>query len=251
MKYNFKWMWMFLCVEIGSNSFPTWGSRLLWCFEMTPNIQFYFLLLSLFVHFSPLSVFLFFANGSWPLSPRPDRLQRRVSMETRQRQRTIPQSEVHSVRTGGRPEVFQQEWCECFLQIFFSANFYPTLSVCSTCSAKCAHPVVKTISVDKEKKALTSVFQDYKKEYWWKERQGCSADDKCLPPLSQAREPKAIMKINSVNATFQPAKIGTSHGLQITYLKDNSTRNIFVYHEDGKVRRIVSLFEVSEAHVSI
>ncbi|XP_018536334.1 arf-GAP with dual PH domain-containing protein 1 [Lates calcarifer] len=49
-----------------------------------------------------------------------------------------------------------------------------------------------------------------------------------------AREPKAIMKINSVNATFQPTKIGTPHGLQITYLKDNSTRNIFVYHEDGK-----------------
>ncbi|CAG00187.1 unnamed protein product [Tetraodon nigroviridis] len=49
-----------------------------------------------------------------------------------------------------------------------------------------------------------------------------------------ARKPKAIMKISSVNATFQPSKIGTPHGLQITYLKDNSTRNIFVYHEDGK-----------------
>uniref|UniRef100_A0A671X6M3 ArfGAP with dual PH domains 1 n=1 Tax=Sparus aurata TaxID=8175 RepID=A0A671X6M3_SPAAU len=49
-----------------------------------------------------------------------------------------------------------------------------------------------------------------------------------------AREPKAIMKINTVNATFQPTKIGTANGLQITYLKDNSTRNIFVYHEDGK-----------------
>lgn len=49
------------------------------------------------------------------------------------------------------------------------------------------------------------------------------------------------MKINSVNATFQPAKIGTAHGLQITYLKDNSTRNIFVYHEDGKVRFGASL----------
>ncbi|XP_034568171.1 arf-GAP with dual PH domain-containing protein 1-like [Notolabrus celidotus] len=49
-----------------------------------------------------------------------------------------------------------------------------------------------------------------------------------------AREPKAIMKLNTVNATFQPQKIGTAHGLQITYLKDNSTRNIFVYHEDGK-----------------
>lgn len=43
------------------------------------------------------------------------------------------------------------------------------------------------------------------------------------------------MKISTVNATFQPTKIGTAHGLQITHLKDNSTRNIFVYHEDGKV----------------
>ncbi|XP_035383354.1 arf-GAP with dual PH domain-containing protein 1 isoform X1 [Electrophorus electricus] len=49
-----------------------------------------------------------------------------------------------------------------------------------------------------------------------------------------AREPKALMKIQTINATFQPAKISNPHGLQITYLKDNSTRNIFVYHEDGK-----------------
>ncbi|KAL0180221.1 hypothetical protein M9458_025663, partial [Cirrhinus mrigala] len=32
-----------------------------------------------------------------------------------------------------------------------------------------------------------------------------------------------------------PAKIGNPCGLQITYLRDNSTRNIFVYHEDMKV----------------
>ncbi|KAJ3600650.1 hypothetical protein NHX12_031628 [Muraenolepis orangiensis] len=31
-----------------------------------------------------------------------------------------------------------------------------------------------------------------------------------------------------------PTKIGHAHGLQITYLNDNSTRNIFVYHGDGK-----------------
>ncbi|KAM4530721.1 arf-GAP with dual PH domain-containing protein 1-like [Odontesthes bonariensis] len=60
-----------------------------------------------------------------------------------------------------------------------------------------------------------------------------------------AREPKAIMKINTLNATFQPTKIGTSHGLQITYLKDNSTRNIFVYHEDGK--EIVDWFNAIRA----
>uniref|UniRef100_A0A8C2R0C7 PH domain-containing protein n=1 Tax=Capra hircus TaxID=9925 RepID=A0A8C2R0C7_CAPHI len=52
---------------------------------------------------------------------------------------------------------------------------------------------------------------------------------------SDAKEPKAVMKIEHLNATFQPAKIGHPHGLQVTYLKDNSTRNVFVYHEDGKV----------------
>uniref|UniRef100_A0A3B3DAZ5 ArfGAP with dual PH domains 1 n=1 Tax=Oryzias melastigma TaxID=30732 RepID=A0A3B3DAZ5_ORYME len=49
-----------------------------------------------------------------------------------------------------------------------------------------------------------------------------------------AREPKAVMKVETLNATFQPAKIGNPCGLQITYLKDNSTRNIFVYHSDAK-----------------
>ncbi|XP_054991892.1 arf-GAP with dual PH domain-containing protein 1 isoform X1 [Sorex araneus] len=49
-----------------------------------------------------------------------------------------------------------------------------------------------------------------------------------------AKEPKASMKVEHLNATFQPAKIGHPHGLQVTYLKDNSTRNVFVYHEDGK-----------------
>ncbi|XP_024128198.1 arf-GAP with dual PH domain-containing protein 1 [Oryzias melastigma] len=60
-----------------------------------------------------------------------------------------------------------------------------------------------------------------------------------------AKEPKATLKISSVNAVFQPDKIGTAHGLQITYLKDNSTRNVFVYHEDGK--EIVDWFNAIRA----
>ncbi|XP_053327739.1 arf-GAP with dual PH domain-containing protein 1 [Spea bombifrons] len=62
---------------------------------------------------------------------------------------------------------------------------------------------------------------------------------------NDAREPKAIMKIEHLNATFQPAKIGNPNGLQITYLKDNSTRNIFVYHDDGK--EIVDWFNAIRA----
>ncbi|KAI1886668.1 hypothetical protein AGOR_G00198170 [Albula goreensis] len=50
-----------------------------------------------------------------------------------------------------------------------------------------------------------------------------------------AKEPKAVIKVDSINASFQPEKIGNPNGLQITYLKDYSTRNIFLYHENGKV----------------
>lgn len=57
-----------------------------------------------------------------------------------------------------------------------------------------------------------------------------------MPSSAKARDPKAVMKIETLNATFQPAKIGNPCGLQITYLRDNSTRNIFVYHSDAKVQ---------------
>ncbi|KAI3353472.1 hypothetical protein L3Q82_019998 [Scortum barcoo] len=49
-----------------------------------------------------------------------------------------------------------------------------------------------------------------------------------------AKEPKAVIKVDTINATLQPEKIGNPNGMQITYLKDYSTRNIFVYHESGK-----------------
>jgi hypothetical protein len=42
--------------------------------------------------------------------------------------------------------------------------------------------------------------------------------------------------LDELNATFVPDKIGNVNGMQITYLKDGSTRNIFVYTEEGKVR---------------
>lgn len=50
-----------------------------------------------------------------------------------------------------------------------------------------------------------------------------------------AKEPKGVVKMDSLNATFQPTKIGNAHGLQISYLTtNNTTRNLFVYHADGK-----------------
>lgn len=48
------------------------------------------------------------------------------------------------------------------------------------------------------------------------------------------KEPKATIPISEINAVFCPEKIGNKHGLQLSYVKDGSTRNIFVYSEDGK-----------------
>ncbi|XP_067830441.1 arf-GAP with dual PH domain-containing protein 1 [Heptranchias perlo] len=62
---------------------------------------------------------------------------------------------------------------------------------------------------------------------------------------NDAKEPKAVIKVDNINATFQTAKIGNPNGLQLTYLKDNSTRNIFVFHEEGK--EIVDWFNAIRA----
>ncbi|XP_053835099.1 arf-GAP with dual PH domain-containing protein 1-like isoform X2 [Vidua macroura] len=64
------------------------------------------------------------------------------------------------------------------------------------------------------------------------EREGCLK----YFTKQDAKEPKINVKIDVINATFQPEKIGNPNGLQITYLKDNKTRNIFVYHESGKIK---------------
>jgi hypothetical protein len=54
--------------------------------------------------------------------------------------------------------------------------------------------------------------------------------------LFQGKGPKAVISIKDLNATFQTEKIGHPHGLQVTYRREGRTRNLFVYHESGKVR---------------
>lgn len=49
--------------------------------------------------------------------------------------------------------------------------------------------------------------------------------------------PKAVISMKDLNADFQPEKIGHAHGLQISYMEDERTRNLFVYHENGEVRQ--------------
>lgn len=57
--------------------------------------------------------------------------------------------------------------------------------------------------------------------------------------------PKAVISMKDLNAVFQPEKIGHNHGLQISYVHEERTRNLFVYHEKGQA--IVSLFNAIRA----
>uniref|UniRef100_A0A6I8PGE8 ArfGAP with dual PH domains 1 n=1 Tax=Ornithorhynchus anatinus TaxID=9258 RepID=A0A6I8PGE8_ORNAN len=63
-----------------------------------------------------------------------------------------------------------------------------------------------------------------------------SERDSCLKYFSKqdSREPKMTIQVDRINANFQPEKTGQAHGLQLTFLQDNRTRNLFVYHPDGK-----------------
>ncbi|XP_076149847.1 arf-GAP with dual PH domain-containing protein 2-like [Alosa pseudoharengus] len=60
-----------------------------------------------------------------------------------------------------------------------------------------------------------------------------------------SRGPKAVIPVRDLNASFQPEKIGHHHGLQISYVKEDHTRNLFVYHESGQV--IVNWFNAIRA----
>ncbi|XP_035262270.1 arf-GAP with dual PH domain-containing protein 2-like [Anguilla anguilla] len=61
----------------------------------------------------------------------------------------------------------------------------------------------------------------------------------------ESKGPKAVIAIKDLNTVFQPEKIGHLHGLQITYLQEEHTRNMFVYHDSGQ--EIVSWFNAIRA----
>uniref|UniRef100_A0A671PV68 Arf-GAP with dual PH domain-containing protein 2-like n=1 Tax=Sinocyclocheilus anshuiensis TaxID=1608454 RepID=A0A671PV68_9TELE len=61
----------------------------------------------------------------------------------------------------------------------------------------------------------------------------------------ESKGPKATISVKDLNATFQPEKIGHAYGLQITYCVDDHTRNLFVYHKNG--REIVNWFNAIRA----
>lgn len=60
-------------------------------------------------------------------------------------------------------------------------------------------------------------------------------DDTLRYHIKESREPKAILRVSELNVVFAPAKLEHENSMQITFLKDGSTRHIYVYHDDPEV----------------
>ena len=54
----------------------------------------------------------------------------------------------------------------------------------------------------------------------------------------QAREPKDTISLDDLNVAFVPEKLGNPNGIQITYLKNGQTRNLFLYCDNSQVKKV-------------
>lgn len=63
----------------------------------------------------------------------------------------------------------------------------------------------------------------------------CEADDTLKYYVKENKEPKAILRISELNVAFSPEKIGHKNSLQLSFLKDGSTRHIYLYHDQPDV----------------
>lgn len=61
------------------------------------------------------------------------------------------------------------------------------------------------------------------------------ADDILKYHVKENKDPKAILRLSDLNIAFAPQKIGHANSLQLTFIKDGSTRHIYVCHEDPEV----------------
>ncbi|XP_063976521.1 arf-GAP with dual PH domain-containing protein 1-like isoform X2 [Diachasmimorpha longicaudata] len=61
------------------------------------------------------------------------------------------------------------------------------------------------------------------------------ADDTLKYHVKEHKEPKAVLRISELNVAFAPLKIGHQNSLQLSFMKDGSTRHIYVYHEEAEV----------------
>lgn len=53
--------------------------------------------------------------------------------------------------------------------------------------------------------------------------------------VRENKEPKGVLKLSELNVCFAPSKIGHMNSMQLTFMKDGSTRHIYVYHEEPEV----------------
>lgn len=58
------------------------------------------------------------------------------------------------------------------------------------------------------------------------------ADDTIKYHVKETRDPKAVLRVSELNVAFAPAKLQHAHSMQLSYMKDGSTRHIYVYHDD-------------------
>lgn len=53
--------------------------------------------------------------------------------------------------------------------------------------------------------------------------------------VKESKEPKAIIRISDINAVLAPKKMEHENSMQITFMKDRSSRHIYLYHDEGEV----------------
>jgi len=63
----------------------------------------------------------------------------------------------------------------------------------------------------------------------------CEADDTLKYHVKEKKDPKAVLRLSELNVAFAPQKTGYLNSLQLTFIKDGSTRHIYVYHDDPAV----------------
>lgn len=61
------------------------------------------------------------------------------------------------------------------------------------------------------------------------------SDDTLKYYVKESKEPKAVLRLSELNVAFAPAKIEHKSSMQLTFLKDGSTRHIYLYHDDPEV----------------
>lgn len=50
--------------------------------------------------------------------------------------------------------------------------------------------------------------------------------------LQQNKEPKAVIRLSELNVAFIPDKTPHQNSLQLSWLRDGTTRHVFVHHDD-------------------